>query len=101
MLGLQALVDLEVFAYTDPTSRPRVPDWRGSDIGWAGWSMAVPDFDATLARLGATGVTPLTEPIGHAGLRRVAFRDPEIGTIVELLEDGDALPGGIRSHHYS
>jgi catechol 2,3-dioxygenase-like lactoylglutathione lyase family enzyme len=100
MVGRQDLVQLEVFGYTHPVSRPQPPDWRPSDLGWAGWSLAVPDFDAALRRLGAGGVATITDPVVHAGLRRVAFRDPDVGMIVEVLEDGAGVQGGIRPHHY-
>jgi catechol 2,3-dioxygenase-like lactoylglutathione lyase family enzyme len=100
MVGRQDLVQLEVFGYTHPASRPQPADWRPSDVGWAGWSLAVPDFDAALQRLRATGIAAITDPVVHAGLRRVAFRDPDAGMIVEVLEDGVAVPGGLRPRHY-
>ena len=60
----------------------------------------MPDFAAALAGLERSGLTPLSEPMRQDGLRRVAFRDPELGAIVELMEDGEALPGGIRPRFY-
>lgn len=100
MVGRQDLVQLEVFGYTHPVSRPQPADWRPSDVGWAGWSLAVPDFDAALQRLRSSGVSTITDSTVHDGLRRVAFRDPDAGMIVEVLEDGAGLPGGIRRRHY-
>ncbi len=100
MVGRQEFVQLEFFQHTLPAQKPLPADWRPSDHGWARWGMAVPDFDATLERLRAFGVNTLSDPISHDGLRRVCFRDPGTGIVVELMEDGDALPGGVRPRYY-
>ena len=100
MVGRQDLVQLEFFNHTLPPIRPLPADWRASDHGWTSFAIAVPDFDGVLERLAASGVATITEPAVHAGLRRVAFRDPDIGVVVEMLEEGPALPGGIRTRHY-
>lgn len=101
MVGRQDLVQLEVFAYTDPVSRPLPNGWRPSDVGWSGVVLAVPDFDALLVRLRATGVEPLAPPAEIAGVRRFAFRDPDIGVTLEVLEDGPRVPGGVRPRHWA
>ena len=101
MVGRQDLVQLEVFGYTDPVSRALPADWRPSDVGWSGFVLAVPDFDAVLTRLRATGIEPLAPPAEIAGVRRFAFRDPDIGVTVEVLEDGPGVPGGVRPRHWA
>ena len=100
LVGRQDFVQLELFQHARPTQRPQAADWRPSDLGWTRFGIAVPDFAAALAGLERSGLTPLSEPMRQDGLRRVAFRDPELGAIVELMEDGDALPGGIRPRFY-
>jgi catechol 2,3-dioxygenase-like lactoylglutathione lyase family enzyme len=100
MVGRQELVQLEFFQHTLPAQKPLPDDWRPSDIGWSRWGMTVPDFDATLGRLGAFGVGTLTDPVTHGGARRVCFRDPGTGIVVELMEDGAELPGGVRPRYY-
>src|SRR5207245_8778920 len=64
------------------------------------FGIAVPDFDGALGRLRGLGVETLTEPAERHGLRRVCFRDPGFGTIVEIMEEGAALPGGVRPRFY-
>jgi catechol 2,3-dioxygenase-like lactoylglutathione lyase family enzyme len=100
LVGRQDFVQLEVFHHTSPAQRPLPEDWRPSDHGWVRWGLAVPDFDAALERLRAMGIEPLGEPAERDGLQRVCFRDPDVGVIVEMMEDGEALPGGIRPRHY-
>ena len=100
MVGRQEMMQLEFFQHTLPAQKPLPGDWRPSDIGWSRWGMAVPDFDATLARLSAFGVKTLTDAVSHRGLRRICFRDPGTGTIVEIMEDGAELPGGVRPRYY-
>ena len=100
LVGRQDLVQLELFSHTTPPLRRRRADWSPADLGWAGWSLTVPDFDAALARLAATGIDTITEPVVHDGLRRVAFRDPDLAVVVQVLEEGPATPGGVRPRHY-
>ena len=100
LVGRQDLLQLEFFHHTLPEQRPLPSDWRPSDEGWVRWGLAVPDFDATLERLRGFGVDTLSEPIENAGLRRVCFRDPGAGIVVEVMEDGEQLPGGVRPRHY-
>ena len=100
LVGRQDFVQLEVFHHTTPAQRPLPDDWRPSDHGWVRWGLAVPDFDAALDRLRGMGIATLSEPAERDGLRRVCFRDPDVGVIVEVMEDGAALAGGIRPRHY-
>ena len=101
LVGRQELVQLEFFQHSVPEQALLPDDWRPSDLGWTRFGIAVPDFDATLSRLGGLGVTTIGEPILHKGLHRASFRDPDLGIIVEILEDGAALPGGIRPRHFA
>jgi catechol 2,3-dioxygenase-like lactoylglutathione lyase family enzyme len=100
LVGRQDLFQLEIFQHARPAQKPLPADWRPSDLGWVRFGIAVPDFDGVLARLQAFGVRTLTEPAERDGLRRACFRDPAFGTIVEVMEDGEALPGGIRPRFY-
>ena len=100
LLGRQDFVQLEFFHHTMPAQKPRSADWRPSDIGFSRFGVAVPDFNATLARLADWGSAPITPPAVVDGLRRVCFPDPD-GVIVELFEDGPATPGGVRPTHWA
>jgi catechol 2,3-dioxygenase-like lactoylglutathione lyase family enzyme len=101
LVGRQDLVQLELFQYSAPESRPLPADWRPCDHGWVRWGLTVPDFDAALERLRGLGIATFTEPRAFDdGLRRVCFRDPQIGVVVEVIEEGAALAGGIRPRHY-
>lgn len=100
MVGRQDFVQLEVFHHTTPAQRALPPDWRPSDYGWVRWGLAVPDFEAALSRLDEMGIASLTGAMERDGLRRVCFRDPDVGVMVEVMEDGAALPGGVRPRHY-
>lgn len=100
LVGRQDFVQLELFQHTNPPPRPLPAGWRPCDLGWTRFGVAVPDFDAAVAAVEGTGVTFLSEPLTQDGLRRVAFRDPELGVVVELMEEGPALAGGIRPRHF-
>lgn len=99
MVGRQEFTQLEFFTHTLPRQRPLDPSWRPCDLGWVRWGIAVADFDAVQARLADRGIDPIAAPIVVAGLRRLCFRDPYVGTVVEVMEEGQALPGGIRPRH--
>src|SRR4051812_33707855 len=100
LVGRQDFVQLEPFNPTTPRQRRVAAARRPSDLGWSRFGVAVPDFDAALERLAGLGVEPLAPPLVHDGLRRAAFRDPYAGVVVELMEEGPALPGGIRPRFY-
>lgn len=100
LVGRQDLVQLELFTHTEPAQRPLPADWRPSDHGWVRFGLTVPDFDAALTRLARRGVPTLTDPIVSDGLRRVCFRDPHVGIVAEVLEEGASVPGGVRPRFY-
>ncbi|MHB1538991.1 MAG: VOC family protein [Solirubrobacteraceae bacterium] len=101
LVGRQDFVQVELFQHTSPEPRPLPADWSSCDLGWVRWGVAVPDFDAVLARLARLSVATITPPRRFAdGLRRVCFRDPHVGVVTEVIEDGPQLPGGIRPRHY-
>lgn len=93
LLGRQKFLQLELFQHTSPVQRPLPADWRPCDHGWVRFGVAVRDFARTLAALEANDVRPFTAPQVTNGLRRVAFRDPYIGVIVEVMEEGPGLAG--------
>jgi catechol 2,3-dioxygenase-like lactoylglutathione lyase family enzyme len=100
MVGRQSMVQLELFQHTIPSPRPLPEDWRPSDHGWVRWGCTVPDFDECIERLAASGIDTFTGPEEQGGVRRVCFRDPDIGVIVEILEDGVNVPGGVRPRDF-
>ena len=71
--------------------KPLPEGWRPNDIGYTTMGLHVADFDARLAHLAASGVHPLTDPIGASPSRRVCIRDPE-GVLLELMEDDPRMP---------
>ena len=86
MIGSQSYFQLELFHHTRPEQRPLRTDWRPSDHGWSRIGVSVTDFDACMSALAANAVTPLTPPITENGKRRMAFRDPYVGVVVEVME---------------
>jgi catechol 2,3-dioxygenase-like lactoylglutathione lyase family enzyme len=100
LVGRQDLVQLELFNHTVPPQRERIAERGPADLGWVRWGLTVPDFDAALDRLRGFEVEPFAEPVAVDGLRRYAFLDPFVGCVVEVLEEGPSLPGGIRPRHY-
>jgi catechol 2,3-dioxygenase-like lactoylglutathione lyase family enzyme len=92
LVGRQPLFQLELFTHTSPVPRPMRTDWRPNDHGWVRIGIAVRNFDAALSAVSANGVVLLGEVVTRGSLRRAAFRDPFVGTILEILEDGDSLP---------
>lgn len=90
MVGPQPLLQLEFFHHTQPPLRPLPDGWTAANVGWTRYGIVIDDLDARLENLAPLGVRPVTAPKGEAGARRVAFRDPFIGTMVELMERGAA-----------
>jgi catechol 2,3-dioxygenase-like lactoylglutathione lyase family enzyme len=86
LVGAQPFFQLEFFHHTRPVQRPKARDWTPADHGWGRFGIAVGDFDDCLARLSQQGVAPLTPPVEQAGARRVAFLEPWLMTIVEVIE---------------
>ncbi|KXF56471.1 hypothetical protein AXA44_34590 [Rhodococcus sp. SC4] len=102
LLARQPFIQLELFQHEVPRQRPLPIDWRPNDHGWVRWGFAVPDFDDCLQRLRNFGIDTITDPMCFSdGVRRVAFRDPHVGTVVEILEDGPDLPGGSPPHYFN
>jgi len=95
MVDQQEFLQLEMFQFTTPQSKPRPKDWAPNDSGYTIIGVHVADFDARVASLRTAGVPLLTEPLGARGVRRVCVRDPE-GNIVELMEE-DPRQGGAKS----
>jgi catechol 2,3-dioxygenase-like lactoylglutathione lyase family enzyme len=86
MVGSQSFFQLELLQHTRPAQRSLSDDWSPADHGWNRVGIAVPDFSACLAALAANGISTLTPPLIENGIRRVAFRDPFIGAIFEIIE---------------
>lgn len=100
MLGRQDYLQLELFSISKPSQQQLPADWRPSDHGWVRFGVAVSDFDRALGVLEQEGIPTYSEPVPRNGLRRVAFRDPYAAVAVEIMEDGDAVPGGRREEHH-
>ncbi len=99
MVGRQELLQLEFWTHTTPPQRPLPAGWRPNDIGFCRMGLSVADFPGTLARLAALDIRTLTPPVEVAGLRRVCFQDPTIGIPVEIMEEGEKLPGARDRYH--
>lgn len=85
MVGAQPFFQLELFHHSNPPQRPLRPDWRPCDHGWVRIGVAVQDMAACRTALAANTVPLLGETDGSEG-GRMAFRDPYIGIIVEVME---------------
>jgi catechol 2,3-dioxygenase-like lactoylglutathione lyase family enzyme len=85
MVGAREFFQLEVFQHQEPKQKPQPKDWRPSDEGWVRFGMAVSDFDRVTAGLQRFSI-PVLGTSGAAGKRRLAFRDPHVGCIVEVME---------------
>lgn len=85
LVDSQEFFQLEVFSFTRPEPRPRPDDWSPADVGYTTVTFHVDDLDGTLERLRGLGTSPLGEPLGPAGERRVCVKDPD-GVVVELME---------------
>ncbi|WP_070151983.1 VOC family protein [Sphingobium phenoxybenzoativorans] len=101
MMGRERFSQLELFEHREPRQRPLPADWRPSDHGWTRMGVAVSDFDRAIAALKPWGVSLIHPPMVVKGGRRAAFRDPFAGIVIELMEDGPGIPGGIRPHHFA
>jgi catechol 2,3-dioxygenase-like lactoylglutathione lyase family enzyme len=84
LVGDQDFFQLELFAHTLPQQRPR----PRADLGWTGFTIAVPDVDATRARLRSAGVEPTARGAG------LAFRDPYADVEVDVVAAAASSPGG-------
>jgi len=88
LTGRQDYFQLEVFQHTRPAQRPLPADWRPSDHGWVRFGVRVDNYDRVLDGLAEMDIATITPPQMDNGERRVAFRDPFVGTIVEVMEGG-------------
>jgi len=87
LVDRQEFFQLEVVYHFQPRQRPLPADWRPSDLGWVRWGMEVDDIDACVERLAERNVQTITPVRDYGSMgRRVAFRDPYVGVIVELIE---------------
>ncbi len=91
LVDRQEFFQLEVVYHFEPRQRPLPADWQPNDLGWVRWGMEVDDIDACVERLAERNVKTITpvQDYGSMG-RRVAFRDPYVGVMVELIEPQDA-----------
>ncbi|MDG2001994.1 MAG: hypothetical protein P8J20_01555 [Novosphingobium sp.] len=85
MVGKQPFFQLEIFHHGFPEQRLLPADWKPSDHGWVRIGVAVSDFDRVVKALARLGV-PVIGESGSAPKRRLAFRDPYAGIIVETIE---------------
>jgi len=94
MVGSQSFFQLEIFNHGFPEQRPLPDDWRPCDHGWVRLGIEIADFDRVAAHLAHCGVA-LLGTSGEAPSRRLAFRDPYAGCIIEAIErpglDGPAV----------
>ena len=87
MVGAAPFFQLEFFHHTNPQQRPLPADWRPSDLGWVRFGVEVPSFESVVSGLARSNITSLAAVHGTAGSRRLAFRDPFVGVIVEVMEN--------------
>jgi catechol 2,3-dioxygenase-like lactoylglutathione lyase family enzyme len=85
MVGAQPFFQLELFHHGHPQQRPLPEDWRPSDHGWVRFGIAVNDFDRVVSGLERRSI-PLLGAAGAPGQRRLAFRDPHVGVVLEVME---------------
>jgi catechol 2,3-dioxygenase-like lactoylglutathione lyase family enzyme len=97
LVGRERRFQLELFQHTNPPQRRLPQEWRPCDHGWTRIGIAISNFERACAVLQDWHIQTLGPVMRVDGLRRVAFRDPFVGIVVEVLEDGDALPGGRRA----
>ncbi|VWX49973.1 VOC family protein [Novosphingobium sp. 9U] len=100
MVGRQDFVQFEIFHHTVPAQRLLPADWRPCDLGWVRFGVSVPDLDRTIAALARWDVEILSGPIDLGRGRRLCFRDPFVGVMVEVMEESATLPGGVRHRRF-
>ncbi len=91
LVGAQPRLQFEFFHHTQPAQRPLRADWTPADLGWSRFGIAVAAFDHAVSELAKRGIAPIAGEATVEGLRRMAYRDPFIGVVVEVMEDGPAL----------
>jgi catechol 2,3-dioxygenase-like lactoylglutathione lyase family enzyme len=85
MVGGRPFFQLELFHHGCPKQRPLPEDWRPSDHGWVRFGIAVDDFDRVVSGLQRRSM-PVLGTTGAQGQRHLAFRDPYVGVIIEIME---------------
>lgn len=85
MVGAQPFFQLEIFNHGFPEQRPLPADWRPCDHGWVRFGIEIADFDRVVAHLARHDV-PVLGQTGTAPSRRLAFREPYAGCIIEAIE---------------
>ena len=88
LVGTTPFFQIEIFHHDYPQQRLLPRDWRPCDLGWVRLGVAVSDFDRTVAGLDRYGV-PVLGAAGAPPARRLAFREPYAGCIVEVIERED------------
>jgi len=92
LVGTTPFFQIEIFHHGYPEQRLLPADWKPSDLGWVRLGVAVPDFDRVIEGLARRDV-PVLGRSGTASARRLAFREPYVGCVVEVIERvGDAGP---------
>lgn len=84
LVGSQPMTQLEVFQHSQPRLRRKSNGQRPSDLGWAGWGVAVPDLDRAVAALRANSVTLEQAHPADGGLW---FLDPDTAVYIALREE--------------
>lgn len=87
LVGARPFFQLEFFHHGSPVQRPQPPGWRPCDHGWVRLGVAVVDFDRVADGLARLSV-PVPGATGKAPRRRLVFRDPQVGAMVEVIERG-------------
>jgi catechol 2,3-dioxygenase-like lactoylglutathione lyase family enzyme len=86
MVGGSDFFQLEFFTHSKPPQRPVPVDWRPSDHGWVRFGISVGNFANVIAGLERWNISALGGVTGEVGSRRLAFRDPHVGAVVEVVE---------------
>lgn len=100
LLGAKPLVQLELFHHTVPAQRRLPADWRASDLGWTRFGIAVPDLSRIRKNLEAWGIGITGESAAPGDVARLVFREPFVGCFIEVMEEGEELPGGFPARQY-
>jgi catechol 2,3-dioxygenase-like lactoylglutathione lyase family enzyme len=91
LVGAQKRFQLEFFHHSRPAQRALRADWTPADLGWSRFGIAVERFDRALGEMAKRAIFPIGGIVTRDGLRRCAYRDPFIGVVVEVMEDGPPL----------
>lgn len=95
MVGGQKFCQLEFFHHSKPGQRPMPAGWRPCDIGWVRIGLEVSDLDQVDAILERDAI-PILGRSDRWGTRRLGFRDPFAGIVVEVAERYDISGPHVR-----